>query len=80
MNVLNYFLTLDNGQAICGPIGSKQECRGAETAHRAVASAAEAESGAVQLDADVFGMMELENTPERTGASTSIRPPTSSAG
>ena len=31
-NVLNYFLTLDDGTNVCGPVGNTQECRGANSA------------------------------------------------
>ena len=66
-NVLNYFLTLDQGGSTtdCGPEGNKQECRGADAdqpeelgRQRAKIVAALAE-----LDADVVGLMEMENTP-----------------
>ena len=66
-NVLNYFLTLDQGgnTVDCGPAGNKQECRGADAdqpnefqRQRDKILAALAE-----LDADVVGLMEMENTP-----------------
>ena len=66
MNVLNYFTTLDtnpgsnNGPDICGP-SADQECRGANTPlelDRQRTKIIEAMAG---LDADVIGLMELQN-------------------
>ncbi len=44
-NVLNYFLTLDDGGEDCGPAGNKQECRGANTAPGVPAPAHQADGG-----------------------------------
>jgi predicted extracellular nuclease len=67
MNVLNYFLTLDNGQSICGPIGSKQQCRGAETATELARQQQKLNQALIKLDGDVIGMSELENTQDAQG-------------
>ncbi len=64
MNVLNYFLTLDVGTTpACGPVGSQQECRGAETAEELQRQRTKLLSAIVSMDADVIGLAELENTP-----------------
>lgn len=62
-NVLNYFLTLDNNQLLCGPVGFKQECRGAETSIEFQRQRDKILAAVVELDADVLGLVELENTP-----------------
>jgi predicted extracellular nuclease len=62
MNVLNYFLTLDAGGNVCGPVGHTQACRGANTAEERSRQQAKLNSALVKLNADVIGMSELENT------------------
>jgi predicted extracellular nuclease len=65
MNVLNYFTTLDsnpgsgNGPNICGP--SLLECRGANTTFELDRQRAKILSALIGLDADVVGLMEIEN-------------------
>ena len=65
MNVLNYFTTLDtnpgsgNGPDICGP--SLLECRGANTEFELDRQRAKILSALIGLDADVVGLMEIEN-------------------
>jgi predicted extracellular nuclease len=67
-NVLNYFLTLDIGtQRNCGPVGFKQECRGAETAAEFQRQRAKLLAALARLDADVVGVNELENSEDATG-------------
>jgi uncharacterized protein len=61
-NVLNYFLTLDDGGEDCGPDGSKQECRGAETPLELERQRTKLLAALVKLDADIVGLIELENT------------------
>lgn len=61
-NVLNYFLTLDSGGTPCGPDGAKQECRGAETGEELARQQAKLTAALSALDADIFGLIELENT------------------
>lgn len=64
-NVLNYFPTLDAGTAagrICGP-RQDQECRGADDADELARQRAKILAALGGLDADVVGLLELENTP-----------------
>jgi predicted extracellular nuclease len=61
-NVLNYFTTLDDGtNDICGPDGL-QECRGADNETEFERQQAKIVAALCAIDADVFGLMELENT------------------
>jgi predicted extracellular nuclease len=61
-NVLNYFLTLDDGvNDICGP-GLDQECRGADTSEELERQRVKILSALAEIDADVFGLIEMENT------------------
>jgi len=65
MNVLNYFTTFDsirgsnNGPNICGP--SLLECRGANDAFEFERQRTKIIRALVGLDADVVGLMEIEN-------------------
>jgi uncharacterized repeat protein (TIGR01451 family) len=61
-NVLNYFTTLDTGAAICGP-AQNQECRGADSASEFARQRAKIIHALLTLDADIVGLMELENNP-----------------
>ncbi|MDH3499072.1 MAG: ExeM/NucH family extracellular endonuclease [Acidimicrobiia bacterium] len=61
-NVLNYFSTIDTGPDICGP-GQNEDCRGADSAEELTRQQDKLMSALIQLDADVVGLMELENTP-----------------
>jgi predicted extracellular nuclease len=73
MNVLNYFTTLDtnpgsgNGPNVCGPAGTL-ECRGANTALEFQRQRDKIISALVGLDADVVGLMEIENNPSASVA------------
>lgn len=60
-NVLNYFLTLDQGTNQCGLV--PDDCRGAENQFEFDRQRIKLLAALAKLDADVFGMMELENTP-----------------
>lgn len=60
-NVLNYFLTIDDGQAICGP-DQNQDCRGADTPEEFDRQRAKIISALDAIDADVYGLIEMENT------------------
>ena len=62
MNVLNYFLTLDAGGNVCGPVGHTQACRGANTAEERSRQQAKLNQALIKLNADIVGMSELENT------------------
>jgi len=59
-NVLNYFTTIDNGQSICGP-DADMGCRGADSAMEFARQHQKIVNTLLALDADVVGLMELEN-------------------
>ena len=60
-NVLNYFVTLDDGvNDICGPSGT-MECRGADDSNEFDRQKAKIVSAITAIDADIFGLMEIEN-------------------
>ncbi len=60
-NVLNYFVTLDDGtHDICGPDGI-QECRGADDSIEFDRQKAKIVAALATIDADVYGLMEIEN-------------------
>ncbi len=60
-NVLNYFLTLDAGTNQCGP-DVDQDCRGANDETERTRQRAKIVAAIGELDADVVGLMEMENT------------------
>lgn len=64
-NVLNYFTTLDTGAAICGP-SHTLDCRGAESAFEFDRQHDKIVDGLSKLNADVVGLMELENNPSES--------------
>ena len=59
-NVLNYFTTLDGNGSICGPNGTSG-CRGADTQAELDHQRAKLVSAISQMDADIVGLMEIEN-------------------
>ena len=61
-NVLNYFTTIDNGDEICGPLAD-QRCRGADTPEEFVRQKDKLVAALSILDADVVGLIEIENAP-----------------
>jgi len=67
-NVLNYFTTLDNNDSdplvrnICGPL-SDQGCRGADSVLEFDQQRAKLVNAISDLDADIVGLMEIENYP-----------------
>jgi predicted extracellular nuclease len=61
-NVLNYFTTIDTGAFICGPAGN-QECRGADDANELDRQRAKIIAAMSAIDADIFGLIEIENHP-----------------
>lgn len=61
-NVLNYFVTLDDGPDVCGG-NQNLECRGADSALELDRQRAKLVEALLKLDADVIAMMEMENTP-----------------
>ncbi len=58
-NVLNYFTTLDEPGASCGPV--PQDCRGADSASELERQTEKLKSAICAIDADVLGLIELEN-------------------
>ncbi|KAA3657144.1 MAG: hypothetical protein DWQ04_28960 [Chloroflexi bacterium] len=61
-NVLNYFTTLDGSGNICGP-DSDQGCRGADNQEEFDRQRAKIISALAEIDADVVGLIEIENHP-----------------
>ncbi|MCK5633908.1 MAG: ExeM/NucH family extracellular endonuclease, partial [Anaerolineales bacterium] len=59
-NVLNYFTTIDDGSFICGP-SEDMECRGADSNDEFQRQRDKIISAIVAMDADVIGLMEIEN-------------------
>jgi predicted extracellular nuclease len=61
-NVLNYFTTIDDGTPICGP-GEDQGCRGADSLDEFVRQRTKIIEALIAMDADVIGVIEIENNP-----------------
>jgi len=59
-NVLNYFTTLDGSGDVCGP-SQDMGCRGADTADELIRQRDKIVSAIVGMDADVVGLIEIEN-------------------
>ncbi len=59
-NVLNYFTTIDDGRDICGP-ARDAGCRGADSPIEFDRQHAKTVNALLSMDADVVGLMELEN-------------------
>ncbi len=64
-NVLNYFTTIDTGASICGPLAD-QDCRGADTADEFTKQRDKIIDAIIALDAEVVGLMEIENAADNT--------------
>lgn len=60
-NVLNYFTTIDQSGASCFPSGTRSDCRGADSAAEFTRQKAKIVAALKALDADVVGLMEIEN-------------------
>lgn len=60
-NVLNYFLTLDNGQPRCGP-AQDMDCRGANTPTEFERQRAKILQAITAIDPEIAGLLEMENT------------------
>jgi len=60
LNVLNYFNGVDNGESTCGP-ESASSCRGADSALEFERQKAKTIAALVAMDADIVGLMEIEN-------------------
>lgn len=65
-NVLNFFTTLDSGSNQCGPSGHKNNCRGANSSSEYTRQRNKLIAALEQIDADVFGLMELENNEQQS--------------
>ncbi|WES63870.1 ExeM/NucH family extracellular endonuclease [Microbacter sp. GSS18] len=61
LNALNYFVSLDTADT-CGPT-QDQDCRGADDREEFERQHAKLMNALVGLDADVVGLVEIENTP-----------------
>lgn len=65
-NVLNYFLTVDttasNDNGFCGPSGT-MDCRGADSQAELDRQREKLQTALAAIGADVYGFMEMENTP-----------------
>ena len=59
-NTLNFFSTVDAGQDNCGPSGAGG-CRGADSAEELERQLAKLVTALHMIDADVIGLMEIEN-------------------
>lgn len=60
LNVLNYFTTIDTGADDAGP-NDAQEPRGADSAEEFARQQTKLVNAIVEMDADVLGLMEIEN-------------------
>ena len=60
LNVLNYFTTIDDSGAICGP-DANLPCRGADTVEELTRQRAKLVAALAGIDADVVGLIEIEN-------------------
>lgn len=70
-NVLNYFTTLTSaGSEICG--SGDNYCRGADDAAEFERQNAKLMSALSAIDADIFGLIEIENNAEDTAVSTLV--------
>ncbi|NNC78409.1 MAG: ExeM/NucH family extracellular endonuclease [Woeseiaceae bacterium] len=65
-NVLNYFSTVDDGQSVCGPENSN--CRGADSVCEQARQLAKIVTAIKMMDADIVGLIELENNNSRSQA------------
>ncbi len=59
-NVLNFFSTVDDGASVCGP-QRDENCRGADSVAEQRRQLEKTVSALAALDADIVGLMELEN-------------------
>ena len=68
-NVLNFFTTLDLGPDVCGP-AKNLECRGADSEEELTRQQAKIVAALAALDADIVGLIEIENTDGVSAEST----------
>jgi len=62
-NVLNYFVTIDSGPDVCGPL-MDQDCRGADNDEEFMRQRDKIIAALATIDADVVGLIEIENDSE----------------
>ncbi|MGI9332926.1 MAG: ExeM/NucH family extracellular endonuclease [Gammaproteobacteria bacterium] len=60
-NVLNFFNDLDDGSGACFPSFTDDDCRGADSEREFERQAQKLISALAELDADIYGLVELEN-------------------
>jgi predicted extracellular nuclease/endonuclease I len=60
LNVLNYFNNIDDSGSVCGPTASSS-CRGADSELEFERQKAKTVAAIVTMDADIVGLMEIEN-------------------
>lgn len=68
-NVLNYFVTFTSEGSVCGPSGN-MDCRGADNATEFTRQKDKIIAAMAIIDADVFGLMEIEN--EHSGGGNAV--------
>jgi predicted extracellular nuclease len=68
VNVLNYFTTIDDAGDICGP-SSNQNCRGADNPEELTRQRDKLVAALAGIDADVAGLVEIENDPDNAALS-----------
>jgi predicted extracellular nuclease len=74
-NVLNYFVSLDDGGNDCGVLAARQACRGANTAAEYQRQHDKLIAALLDIDADVYGFAELENTEVSPGVDVDVLAP-----
>ena len=60
-NALNFFTIINTGQSICGPVGNSR-CRGADSVEEFKRQRDKILTALTILDADIVGLVELENS------------------
>ncbi len=65
LNVLNFFTTVDQPGASCFPSGDRSQCRGADSDAEYQRQLAKLLTTLIGLNADVYALVELENSAER---------------
>ncbi len=68
VNLLNYFTTIDTGRRVCGP-RQRGSCRGADSEAEFRRQQAKLVTALGQVDADIVGLVELENNARASLAS-----------
>ncbi|MEZ4539039.1 MAG: ExeM/NucH family extracellular endonuclease [Chloroflexota bacterium] len=72
-NTLNFFTTVDAGPDICGPL-ENQDCRGADSATEFTRQRDKLINALVEMNADVYGLVELENDADASPAGDNSDP------